>query len=72
MPSEEQSPTAKCMEIRLFIDLTGGGNVTAGRLKAIATDVKRAAKSAVRDQDLDGAVSGDWAWWYGPWYEGKI
>jgi len=68
----KQNPTAKCMEIKIRVDLTGGGNVTYQRLAAIANDVKRATKSAVRDADLDGEVSGEWVWWYGPWYEQKF
>lgn len=66
--------TPRSLEVTLRFDVTGGsGSMTTGKLTAILNEIVESSRNAVESRRLDvSAVSGDWAWVYGPWFKGTI
>ncbi|RKN39979.1 hypothetical protein [Micromonospora endolithica] len=58
----ENDAVAKTLDIRLWIDLTGGGNASEARMRRVVNKVRQAALDALEEETLTPqGVGGDWA-----------
>jgi len=65
--------TARTLQVRLNVDLTGVGSMTQQRLGPILEGIVVGAREALAAAGLEDArVAGDWAWVYGPWMFGEV